>query len=107
MIEELLRQERELERAKILSETARIPWRELQRFFAAGKVFQVAPDLDLVDIAHALQQDELERVRPLTENGQLAPVSDEQAKAWFGDDAVLWAVVIKPWVLVQDKGADD
>ena len=107
MIEELLRQERELERAKILCETARIPWRELQRFFAAGKVFWVAPELDLVDIATALQQDDLQRVQALTENGQLAPASDEQAKAWIGDDAVLWAVVIKPWVLVQDKATDD
>jgi hypothetical protein len=105
MIEELLRQDRELERAKITCETARIPWRELQRFFAAGKVFRVAAGLDLVDIACALQQDDLERVRSLAENGELAPVADDEAKKWIGEDALLWAVVVKPWVLVQEIGS--
>jgi hypothetical protein len=46
VIEELLRQDRELKRVKIISETARIPWQELQRFFAAGKVMLVTQGLD-------------------------------------------------------------
>lgn len=102
MIEELLQQERELERARIVTETARIPWRELQRFFAGGKVFWIAADLDLVDVACAVQQDDLVQVQGLTEDGKLAAVSDEQAKRWVAGDALLWAVVIKPWVLVQE-----
>ena len=101
MIEELLRQERELERAKINSETAKIPWLELQRFFAAGKVMLVAPELDLVDVAYALQRDEVEQVRTWSENKQIAPVSDDQAKDWIASEELLWAVVVKPWVLVQ------
>ena len=101
MIEELLRQEHELERAKIVSETAKIPWLELQRFFAAGKVLLVAEELDLVDVAHALQRDDIEQVRSWSESKQIDPVSDDQAKDWVASDALLWAVVIKPWVLVQ------
>jgi hypothetical protein len=101
VIEEFLQQGRDLERAKIVSETARIPWLELQRFFAAGKVMLVAAELDLVDVAHALQLDDVEQVKKWTENLQLSPVSDAEAKQWVADDASLWAVVIKPWVLVQ------
>jgi len=101
VIEEFLQQARELERAKIVSETARIPWLELQRFFAAGKVMLVAAELDLVDVAHALQLDDVEQVKKWTENLQLSPVSDAEAKQWVADDASSWAVVIKPWVLVQ------
>ena len=101
MIEEFLQQARELERAKIVSETARIPWLELQRFFAAGKVMLVAAELDLVDVAHALQLDDVEQVKSWTDNLQVSPVSDAQAKQWVADDTSLWAVVIKPWVLVQ------
>ena len=101
MIEEFLQQGRDLERAKIVSETARIPWLELQRFFAAGKVMLVAAELDLVDVAHALQLDDVEQVKKWTENLQLSPVSDAEAKQWVADDASLWAVVIKPWILVQ------
>ena len=106
MIEELLRQDRELKRAKIISETARIPWLELQRFFAAGKVMLVAPELDLVDVAFALQEDDIEQVKTWTEALQVMPVPDDQAKEWIASDALLWAVVVKPWVLVQTIGPD-
>jgi len=101
VIEEFLQQERELERAKIVSQTAKIPWLELQRFFAAGKVMLVATELDLVDVAYALQLDNVEQVKTWTENQQIGPVDDDQAKHWVASDTLLWAVVVKPWVLVQ------
>ena len=106
MIEELLQQDRELKRAKINSETAKIPWRELQRFFAAGKVMHLGSDIDLVDVAYAMQQDDVEIVTAWTADGQLIPVADEIARRWFDDDALLWAVVVKPWVLVQEISGD-
>ena len=101
MIEKFLRQERELERAKIVSETAKIPWLELQRFFAAGKVMSVAAELDLVDVAYAFQLDDIEQVKTWTESLQVSPVNDDRAKHWVASEAMLWAVVVKPWVLVQ------
>ena len=100
-VEALLRQDRELIRAKINSETAKIPWHELQRFFAQGKVMLVATELDLVDVGFSLQQDEIDQVRTWTDNAQLTPVSDDQARNWFEEGASVWAVVVKPWVLVQ------
>jgi len=101
VIEKFLQQERELERAKIVSETAKISWLDLQRFFAAGKVMLVTAELDLVDVAYAFQHDAIEQVKTWTENQQVSPVNDDQAKHWVASDAVLWAVVVKPWVLVQ------
>lgn len=101
MIEELLRQDREFKRARIISETAKIPWLELQRFFAAGKVMLVTPELDLVDVAFALQEDDIEQVKIWTEARQVFPVTDDDARNWVASDASLWAVVVKPWVLVQ------
>ena len=107
MIDEFLRRDREQNRVKINAETARIPWRELQRFFAAGKVMSVDAGLDLVEVALALQQDEIRRVESWVAEAQLQPVSDQQARSWIEADAVLWAVVVKPWVLVQpDNKAD-
>lgn len=102
MIDELLQQDRELARAKINSETARIPWRELQRWFAAGKVFHVHRELDLVDVAYAIQQDDVEQVKSWTDTARLALVADKSAKDWLAREATLWAVVVKPWVLVQE-----
>ena len=101
MIEEWLRRERELTRARINGETAQIPWRELQRLFAAGKVMQVDTGLDLVEVACAIHDDDVERVEAWSRAMQLGPVADDQARDWFDDDALVWAVVLKPWVLVQ------
>lgn len=102
MIDDWLQRERELVRARINGETARISWRELQRFFAAGKVFHVAAELDLVEVACAVHEDDVERVRGWTEAAKLGPVADERARAWLDGEAQLWAVVVKPWVLVQE-----
>lgn len=106
MIEELLQQDRELFRARINSETAKIPWRDLQRFFAAGKLRLVAPGVDLVEVAYALQQDDLEAVQQWVDKAELGTVGDDQARQWFEQDALLWAVVVKPWVLVQVPATD-
>ncbi len=33
--------------------------------------------------------------------GQIARVTDAQALAWYDADADVWAVVVRPYVLVQ------
>jgi hypothetical protein len=91
-----------LERARINQETARLPWRELQRFFAQGRVIAVDRTLDLVELAFQCSRDEAQAIAADLEQGRLAPVSDAQARAWLEADADVWAVVVKPWVLVQD-----
>ncbi len=88
-------------RARLNSETAKLGWRELQRFFAAGKVLHVDPDLDLIDVAFTMQQDEADKIQLWMEQAMLASVSDQQAKHWITDNQLLWTVVVKPWVLVQ------
>lgn len=89
-------------REEIHSETSKIAWSELQRFFAAGKAIGVSLDLDLVDVALQIANDNSDRIRKWQEKGKLAPVSDDQARYWIDTDATVWAVVVKPWVLVQD-----
>jgi hypothetical protein len=34
---------------------------------------------------------------------RLGKVSDVQASAWLEADATLWAVVVRPWILVQQR----
>jgi hypothetical protein len=87
--------------AKITLETAQIPWRELQRFFASGKAVAVDPALDLTQVATAFARDDKARFEAWLQQKRVAPVSDEQAEHWYQADALLWAVVVAPWVLVQ------
>ena len=90
-------------RVRILAETAKIAWKELQRYFAQGIVVMVKPGLDLVDVAYEVTRDNEEQVKRWMEAGKLQNVSDDQAREWLQANALMWAVVVKPWVLVQPE----
>jgi len=91
----------EIFRAKINLETSKIEWKELQRFFAGGKALMASADLDLVDVAFQMSKDNVEQIRQWAAAGKLVHVPDEQAREWAETDALVWAVVVSPWVLVQ------
>jgi hypothetical protein len=59
--------------------------------------------LDLVEVALRLAEDDVERVARWMRRGEIGPVSDAQARNWYRREAVLWAVVVSPWVLVQER----
>jgi hypothetical protein len=104
-LESILQQEHqqdlELIRGKLVSETAKMPWTELQRFFANGSTLYVSAELDLIDVAFAFQLDLADQVKPWLDQALVAPVSTNQGKVWFQQDRLLWTVVVKPWVLIQ------
>ncbi|WP_428240993.1 DUF2288 domain-containing protein [Gynuella sp.] len=93
----------DLDIAVLNREAAKISWRELQVFFASGKTIYVSPDLDLLEVAVALKRDDADKVRHWQSEGMVGVVTDEQALEWYQADSLLWSVVIKPFVLVQDK----
>ncbi len=90
-----------IHRAKVNMETARIAWRELQRFFASGAAIYVSRDLDLVEVAFQVSEDNRDMAARWMDSGHIARVTDEQAQAWYEADADMWAVVVSPFVLVQ------
>lgn len=87
---------------KLLLETAKIPWKELQYFFAAGHAVYVSAELDLISVAHHIADDDKDIVEGWMNSGKVTHVSNDQARDWYKSDAQVWAVVVKPWVLVQD-----
>jgi hypothetical protein len=91
-----------LERTRLNQETARIRWAELQRFFARGVVIWVRPGVDLIDAALAFSADNRGGVEAELARGGIAKVTDAQARDWLAGNAELWAVVVKPWVLIQE-----
>lgn len=92
-----------LEKAKVNLETSQIPWKELQRFFAAGLAIAVAAELDLVEVAYEFSQDNKSQVEQWLKQGLIAAVSDQQAGEWYQHDSLVWAVVVRPWILVQAR----
>jgi len=90
-----------MSKKEINLETSQIPWHELQRFFASGMAIAVCSDIDLVDVAYEFSVDNKTQVEQWLKEKNIALVSDQQALKWYEENTIVWAVVIKPWVLVQ------
>ena len=86
---------------KLNQETAKIPWIELQRFFASGNAVFIAPELDLIDVARHFSNDKAEHIQALMASQQVCLVDDKVASSWVEENASVWAVVVAPWVLVK------
>ncbi|MBC3373955.1 DUF2288 domain-containing protein [Pseudomonas sp. SWRI92] len=92
--------------AKLLGETASITWKELEPFFAKGALLWVDPALDLIAAAEAVAQDEGTKVATWLDAGQLAKLSEARALDLFERDPQLWAVVVSPWILIQERASN-
>jgi hypothetical protein len=85
-------------RAKLNLETAQLGWSELERHFARGVVIKVA-GLDLVDAARAEKYGNREA---WLAEGRIARAELADAEDWHARQPMFWAVVVAPWVLVQE-----
>lgn len=86
---------------KLVRETGRIAWSELQTYFATGAVIYVSDSLDLIDVAMRISQDDKAAVEQWMQTRQLGRMSDDQAAEWLEMEATVWSVVVNPWILVQ------
>ena len=90
--------------AAILGATAQIEWKVLEPHFARGDLLAVDAALDLVQVAAALMEDNSEAIKGWMDAGQLQVATDSCAADWAERNPdTLWAVVIRPWVLVQER----
>jgi hypothetical protein len=89
---------------KLLAETAKIGWPELERFFARGMLLRVARDLDLVTVAAAIADNDTAQVTQWLSTGLVERMQSETAADFAARNPELWAVVVSPWVCVQERG---
>lgn len=92
----------EVYRTKINQETSRIAWKDLQRFFASGATVLVSAELDLVEAAFQISEDNKNQVAEWLSEDKIGKVTDTQASLWYETDAEVWAVVVSPYVLIQE-----
>ena len=87
---------------KLNLETAKISWQELQRFFAQGLIVVVDSELDLLETAARFVTNDSEAVESLLSNGSVYKAETDDAIRWNTVNGDFWAVVVAPWVLVQE-----
>ncbi|MCB1583459.1 MAG: DUF2288 domain-containing protein [Marinicella sp.] len=83
-------------------EMAPIAFKELQKHFAKGIMIHVSQDLDLVEVAVKLHEDDTQAIKNWMAAEKLVRAHDEHAKNWLAQDMNLMAVTAAPWVLVQE-----
>jgi hypothetical protein len=89
--------------AKLLGETASITWKELQPFFAKGALLWVEASQDLIAVAQAFAENSEAQVAVWLNSGEVGKVSESKALELLERDPPLWAVVVAPWVLIQER----
>jgi len=93
----------ELERQKLNLETGLIRWTELQRYFAKGVLIEIADDLDLVMVAQHFINDDTAQIESWLTQAKICRANDTHARKWQTDNPEFWAIVVTPWVLIQEK----
>ena len=91
---------------KLAEETGTLRWAELERHFARGAVVAVADRLDLLEVAQAMARDDHAALAEWLAAGLVQRATDAQARTWQAADAELSAVVVAPFVVVQDVRHD-
>jgi hypothetical protein len=89
-------------RAKLNLETAQLKWAELERHFARGSVIKVAVGTDLIDAALGIAENHATTVQAWLDDGRIARAEMVDAEDWHTRQPAFWAVVVAPWVLVQE-----
>ena len=89
-------------RARLNAETGKLALHEIERHFARGVVVKVAMDLDLIEVATSMTKDDKATIEQLMQADKLSRASVDDLKDWHERNPAFWAVVVAPWVLVQE-----
>ena len=88
---------------ELCRETAKVKWPEIEPFFANGSLITVDKSLDLIKVAIAITNDDSDKMKAWMTDKLVSNASDEMALNWQQSNSLLWVVVVKPWVLVQES----
>ena len=87
---------------KLNAETGKLVWKELEPHYARGVVVKVISGLDLVEVAICFVEDNKEPIERWLTSGELERAIAEDARRWSDEDPLFWAMVVAPWILVQE-----
>lgn len=88
--------------AKLNLDAGKITWQEMQPHFARGAVVWVAAGLDLIEVGTVMAADETRTLSRWLRDGEVGRATDTEARDWNQRRPLFWAVVVAPWVLVQE-----
>lgn len=90
-------------RNRLNLESGRISWHELLPHHQRGALIRVDGALDLVEVAARIAEDDAGTISDWMTRNALQRVGDDQAELWTRTDPTFWAIVVSPWVLIQEE----
>lgn len=91
-------------RVELAEQIAAVEWHWLRPHHEQGRLYAVAADLDLADVALAVARDDSAAVRGWLAAGTLAKPDATQLAQWNADPTrPLNMVIVQPFVLVQAR----
>ncbi|WP_395376654.1 DUF2288 family protein [Marinicella sp. W31] len=88
---------------RLRKECAEISYLEIQKFFAKGVILVVHKEVNLIDVAYKIHQDDADTIGQLMDKGRLVRAHDAHAKRWHEEKTQFNAVTVAPWLLVQES----
>lgn len=89
---------------KLNRDTGKIRWSALNQYQQEDAIITVSKQLDLIAVASEFVNDNSGQVSGWIEQEKIGKISLEVAQNWEQEDPELWALVVSPWVLVQEIG---
>ena len=86
---------------KLNQETAILTWKELEVYFAQGKLLTVDPSCDLIEVASKISDNDAKQLEALIDKNLIQFATPNWIKENCKDETELWTVVIAPYILCQ------
>ena len=89
-------------REKLEKEVGPADWKVIGPHYNRGAIIIVSPELDLIDVAIKVAEDDVELVQDWIKDEMLLRPTPDDAKQWEETGRELTSIVVSPFVLVQE-----
>lgn len=89
-------------RERFQQDLAEVPWKDLRIHLQRDAVILVAAELDLIDVAVTVAEDDKDRVEGWISSAKLAKPTKEQLESWEKQlEKPFRVLIVQPFILVQ------
>ena len=86
---------------KLKDEIGTAEWLMLKPHADRGVLLMIHPQLDLLDVAVQVAEDQTEQVRSWLDSGKISRPPLALMKAWETENTVFTCVIVHPFILIQ------
>ncbi|MCK5540399.1 MAG: DUF2288 family protein [Deltaproteobacteria bacterium] len=86
---------------KFKDEVGTVSWSWLRPHEKHGSLFQVAEELDLIEVAVEVAEDRVTRIKTWLENGDLTRPIPDQVEEWNKVGGLFSGIIVKPYVFFK------